>query len=212
MDLEICDVKERRRFVVNGKDGNRARSRRIQFLRAPKKLAEQGYEAYPRAGPAQECSKCISRVPCSVSRARKRSSKDWVFRDSRIRPHPTPIHRHPGPQNLRLRPLVTNASQERVVRKRAVGVSRHEDALDREGVEHVEKAADVVGVRVAHGLSGIKGCYEPSVTELETARLLLRPWREEDLDPYAHICTDPEVMQYMSGTMTRYRTTQQMER
>jgi RimJ/RimL family protein N-acetyltransferase len=50
------------------------------------------------------------------------------------------------------------------------------------------------------------------VTELETARLLLRPWREEDLDPYAHICTDPEVMQYMSGTMTRYRTTQQMER
>jgi len=50
------------------------------------------------------------------------------------------------------------------------------------------------------------------VTELGTARLLLRSWREEDLDPYARICADHEVMRYLSGTMTRDQSAQQMER
>jgi RimJ/RimL family protein N-acetyltransferase len=50
------------------------------------------------------------------------------------------------------------------------------------------------------------------VNELETARLLLRLWREEDLDAYAHICADSEVMRYISGTMTRDQAAQQMER
>jgi RimJ/RimL family protein N-acetyltransferase len=50
------------------------------------------------------------------------------------------------------------------------------------------------------------------VTDLETARLLLRSWREEDLDAYARICADPEVMRYLSGTMTRDQAAQQMER
>ena len=50
------------------------------------------------------------------------------------------------------------------------------------------------------------------MTELETARLLLRSWREADLASYARICADPEVMRYLSGTMTRDQATQQMER
>ena len=29
---------------------------------------------------------------------------------------------------------------------------------------------------------------------LETARLLLRPWKDEDLDPFARLCADPEVI------------------
>jgi RimJ/RimL family protein N-acetyltransferase len=41
---------------------------------------------------------------------------------------------------------------------------------------------------------------------------MLRPWREEDLNPYARICADPEVMRYLSGTMTRTQAAQQMER
>ena len=32
---------------------------------------------------------------------------------------------------------------------------------------------------------------------IETPRLLLRDWREEDVDAYARICTDPEVMRFM---------------
>ncbi len=32
---------------------------------------------------------------------------------------------------------------------------------------------------------------------LETERLLLRPFREADLDAYARICADPEVMRHM---------------
>ena len=40
--------------------------------------------------------------------------------------------------------------------------------------------------------------------QLETERLLLRTWREEDIDAYARICADPEVMRYLGGkTFTR---------
>lgn len=34
---------------------------------------------------------------------------------------------------------------------------------------------------------------------IETVRLLLRRWRDEDLDAYARICAEPEVMRYMSA-------------
>lgn len=34
--------------------------------------------------------------------------------------------------------------------------------------------------------------------QLETRRLILRRFREEDLDPFAAICADPEVMRYAS--------------
>jgi RimJ/RimL family protein N-acetyltransferase len=37
------------------------------------------------------------------------------------------------------------------------------------------------------------------VTELETRRLLLRLWRPEDLEPFAALNADPEVMRYLGG-------------
>ena len=55
-----------------------------------------------------------------------------------------------------------------------------------------------------------KDCYDGPVTELRTARLLLRPWRAEDLDPYAHMCADPVVMSYMPKTMSREESSQQL--
>ena len=36
--------------------------------------------------------------------------------------------------------------------------------------------------------------------ELETERLLLRQFGEEDLDEYAHMTADPEVMRYVGGS------------
>ena len=48
------------------------------------------------------------------------------------------------------------------------------------------------------------------VTELQTPRLLLRPWRAEDLDPYARMCADPDVMSYMPKTMSREESSQQL--
>jgi RimJ/RimL family protein N-acetyltransferase len=50
------------------------------------------------------------------------------------------------------------------------------------------------------------------MTEIETDRLLLRRWREEDLDSYARICADPEVMRYTrAGTpLTREQTEQRV--
>lgn len=39
--------------------------------------------------------------------------------------------------------------------------------------------------------------------EIQTERLLLRRWREEDREPFAAMNADPEVMQYMLSPMTR---------
>lgn len=39
--------------------------------------------------------------------------------------------------------------------------------------------------------------------ELRTERLVLREWRDEDLDPFAEINADPEVMRYLVKQMTR---------
>lgn len=40
--------------------------------------------------------------------------------------------------------------------------------------------------------------------QLETERLLLRQWREDDFEPYAKICADEYVMRYIGGkTLTR---------
>ena len=39
--------------------------------------------------------------------------------------------------------------------------------------------------------------------ELRTARLLMRPWREEDREPFAALNADPVVMEHFPSTMTR---------
>jgi RimJ/RimL family protein N-acetyltransferase len=46
--------------------------------------------------------------------------------------------------------------------------------------------------------------------EIESARLRLRTWREDDLSPYARICADPEVMRHLSGPMTCEHSEQQV--
>lgn len=39
--------------------------------------------------------------------------------------------------------------------------------------------------------------------ELRTERLLLRDWRDEDLEPFAALNADPDVMRFFRSTMTR---------
>ena len=41
------------------------------------------------------------------------------------------------------------------------------------------------------------------IPTLETERLLLRPFRDEDLDAYAEFSADPEVMRYMGPPLSR---------
>ncbi|MGH9049998.1 MAG: GNAT family N-acetyltransferase [Acidimicrobiia bacterium] len=49
------------------------------------------------------------------------------------------------------------------------------------------------------------------MSELRTARLRLRRWRDEDLDGYARICADPEVMRHLGGKpYTREESDRQM--
>ena len=38
---------------------------------------------------------------------------------------------------------------------------------------------------------------------LETERLLLRPWKQEDYDPFAALNADPVVMEYFPSTLSR---------
>ena len=46
---------------------------------------------------------------------------------------------------------------------------------------------------------------------LETERLILRMFREDDFEEYARICADEEVMRYLGGkTLTRHETWRQM--
>lgn len=50
------------------------------------------------------------------------------------------------------------------------------------------------------------------IPTLTTDRLILRAFRDEDLDAYAEICTDPEVMRYLGEgrTLTRAEAWRQM--
>lgn len=42
-----------------------------------------------------------------------------------------------------------------------------------------------------------------TVPTLTTDRLLMRSWRESDLEPFATLNADPEVMEFMRGPLTR---------
>jgi RimJ/RimL family protein N-acetyltransferase len=48
------------------------------------------------------------------------------------------------------------------------------------------------------------------IPALETERLLLRDWRDADLDAYARICADEDVNRFLSGPLTRDDAWRQM--
>ena len=52
------------------------------------------------------------------------------------------------------------------------------------------------------------------MVEIETERLLLRRWLEEDLEPYARLCADPEVMRFIGNgsTLNREQSGEQVSR
>lgn len=52
------------------------------------------------------------------------------------------------------------------------------------------------------------------MAEIETERLLLRGWRDEDVEPYARICADPEVTRFIGSgaTLTREQSEEQISR
>lgn len=44
------------------------------------------------------------------------------------------------------------------------------------------------------------------ILQLESARLLLRQWRDDDLPPFAEMCADPQVMRYFPETLSRLQS------
>src|SRR3712207_350752 len=78
-----------------------------------------------------------------------------------------------------------------------------------------ELSQKVIGASRPHstGRPGRRRVYDPgsslawrAMTELHTPRLLLRQWRDSDLDPFAALNADPEVMRYFSVPLTRERS------
>jgi len=47
---------------------------------------------------------------------------------------------------------------------------------------------------------------------IATSRLILRPWRDSDLAPFAEQNADPVVMQFLGGTLTRQQSDAYVER
>ena len=45
------------------------------------------------------------------------------------------------------------------------------------------------------------------ILQLESARLLLRQWRDEDLPAFAAMCADPQVMRYFPAPLSRLQST-----
>ena len=50
------------------------------------------------------------------------------------------------------------------------------------------------------------------VAELETARLLMREWRDSDLEPFAEMNADPELMRYFPKLHTREESDEMVSR
>ena len=52
------------------------------------------------------------------------------------------------------------------------------------------------------------------MVEIETERLLMRGWRDGDLEPYARMCADPEVMRFIGNgsTLNREQSGEQVSR
>jgi RimJ/RimL family protein N-acetyltransferase len=48
--------------------------------------------------------------------------------------------------------------------------------------------------------------------ELRTDRLLLRQWRDDDLEPFARLNADPETMRYFPAPLTREQSDRLAER
>jgi RimJ/RimL family protein N-acetyltransferase len=49
-----------------------------------------------------------------------------------------------------------------------------------------------------------------TIPTLTSERLVLRPFREQDLDPFALTCADEETMRWLGGTMSREDAWRQM--
>lgn len=53
---------------------------------------------------------------------------------------------------------------------------------------------------------GVAGGSAGRPVTIETPRLLLRPWRDDDLEPFATLNRDPEVMRFFEEPLSRERS------
>lgn len=56
------------------------------------------------------------------------------------------------------------------------------------------------------------GAIAHQETMIKAHRLILRPWQETDLEPFAALNADPQVMEYFPVTLSQQESNQMMKR
>ena len=93
--------------------------------------------------------------------------------------------------------VMTSSPSQSTARLHCRQCTRHvEDRRSEHGHCHCPGRASVSRSRRAQ-----KRLIEVDLSEvqLETERLIMRMWRNDDFEPYFEICSDPEVMRYLGG-------------
>jgi len=101
-----------------------------------------------------------------------------------------------------------------VVRSEDVEQARNEDKYSQEVrklLHEAKRTVDTVLCGKAHGFEPA-GHRPPTVLQLKTDRLILRPWHRKDRDPFAAMNADREVMRYFVGPMTRKQSDEAVDR
>ncbi|MES2393212.1 MAG: GNAT family N-acetyltransferase [Acidobacteriota bacterium] len=100
-----------------------------------------------------------------------------------------------------------------VVRGDDIEEALHEDKYSTEVRKLIREAKRNVNVICGppHGFEA-PSVRPPTMLQLKTERLLLRPWLRKDRDPFAEMNADREVMRYFIGPMSRQQSDEAVDR
>ncbi len=100
------------------------------------------------------------------------------------------------------------------VRSEDVEVARADDKYSlevRKLLHEAKRTVDTVICGKCHGFEA-PGERPPTVLQLQTERMILRPWHRKDREPFAAMNADRAVMEYFIGPMTRKQSDEAVDR
>jgi RimJ/RimL family protein N-acetyltransferase len=101
-----------------------------------------------------------------------------------------------------------------IVRADEIEIAQHEDKYSMEVrrlIRDAKRSDATVFCGKCHGFEP-QSLRPPTMLQLKTDRLLLRPWLRKDRDPFAAMNADRDVMRYFIGPMTRQQSDESVDR